>query len=233
MTAMSDTPSNWTCRSDSVDTTLAIGAAVARVAQAGDVIALSGELGAGKTQFVRGLADGLGIGRDCVTSPTFVMCQEYDAVEKEGLRLVHIDAYRLEGTRDAESIGWDDSQELRRDAVVAIEWADRLTEVLGDDRLDVLIKHVDEQTRRFTITPTRHWRSRWRSLVDTLDRAISANEPTAAPSPCPVCGKDVLPSTDSYPFCNKRCRLIDLGRWLNGNYVISRPIELSDIEESD
>lgn len=230
---MSDSGSIWHGRSKSLDETLAIGAAIARLASAGDVIALSGELGAGKTQFVRGMADGLSIGRMAVSSPTFVLSQEYDAAEEGGLRLVHIDAYRLEGALDGESIGLDGGDDLRKDAVVAIEWADRLPELIGDDCLQVEIEHEGEDSRILAITPRGNWVNRSDVMADSLkafESPISVDEKS---TPCPICEKDAMPSAQNYPFCSGRCRNVDLGRWLNGSYVISRPIEQADLEQDD
>ena len=85
------------------------------------MIALTGDLGCGKTTFVQGLARGLGVSeREYVTSPTFTLINEYDA----RLALVHVDLYRLDTGLDMLDIGFDEV--LERDAVVAIEWADKL-----------------------------------------------------------------------------------------------------------
>ncbi|MFP4145840.1 MAG: DNA gyrase inhibitor YacG [Phycisphaeraceae bacterium] len=56
---------------------------------------------------------------------------------------------------------------------------------------------------------------------------------TGAPQPCPICGEKVEGKAETFPFCSKRCRQIDLGKWLGGEYVISRPIEQSDLEEGE
>ena len=112
--------------------TQAVGAALANVLNGGQVIALHGDLGAGKTTFVQGLARGLGVtGR--VSSPTFVLVNQYTAAR--GLRLVHIDTYRLGAALDeAEAIGLE---ELLDDptAIVAIEWAERVAALLPPDHL--------------------------------------------------------------------------------------------------
>jgi tRNA threonylcarbamoyladenosine biosynthesis protein TsaE len=103
----------------------------------GDVVLLSGPLGAGKTAFVRGLARGLGVDPDEVSSPTFTLVHEYRGGR---LRLFHADLYRL-GTAAAEDLGLD---ELGiRDGVLAIEWPDRLGHGFRD-AIDVQIDVVDE-----------------------------------------------------------------------------------------
>ena len=109
--------------SGSEDETHRIAAALAASLQPGAVVLLSGDLGAGKTAFVRGLAQGLGIDSADVTSPTFTLVHEY----REGrLPLVHVDLYRLEQV-DLDELGMD--SELAARGVLAIEWAERLVRV--------------------------------------------------------------------------------------------------------
>ena len=107
--------------------TVALGRAVGRVVRAGDVIALEGELGAGKTRFVRGVCEGMGLDPAQVSSPTFVVVNEY-AAAREGAAatcaLRHVDAYRLGGAGELESVGWD--RVVDGTAVVVIEWASRV-----------------------------------------------------------------------------------------------------------
>jgi tRNA threonylcarbamoyladenosine biosynthesis protein TsaE len=146
--------------------TFAIAQAVARLARPGDVVGLIGELGAGKTQFVRGLAAGLGLDPQQVSSPTFVIVQEYEPDHPDQPVLVHIDAYRLAGPGDLESIGWDDQgQELRDQAVVAVEWADLIRDSLGPDWLEARLDHAGPG-RRITLIP----HGRWLAEADTLAR---------------------------------------------------------------
>ncbi|HEY2343676.1 MAG TPA: tRNA (adenosine(37)-N6)-threonylcarbamoyltransferase complex ATPase subunit type 1 TsaE [Chthoniobacteraceae bacterium] len=111
--------------SHSAAETFALGVRVAESARAGDVFALRGDLGAGKTHFVKGLAAGLGANPEAVTSPTFTLIHEY---EGRHLRLIHFDFYRLESEDEAASLGFDDY--LDGSGVLAIEWADKFPAML-------------------------------------------------------------------------------------------------------
>ncbi len=206
--------------------TLAIGSAIAGAARGGDVIALVGELGAGKTQLVRGLARGLGLEPKRVTSPTFVLMHEYEPAHDRGLTLVHIDAYRVASLGDLESLGWSNDADLRQNTVVAVEWADRLGESL-DDALVVTIEHAGDEMRRLVIAPGRAWHARWHELTTALDTYVEQTPRT----PCPICRRPVAADAATFPFCSRRCRTIDLGRWIDGRYTISRPVEQSDLDE--
>ena len=110
--------------SNSEEDTRAIASAFAKHLQAGAVVLLSGDLGAGKTAFVRGLADGLLINTDEVTSPTFTLVHEYRGGR---LPLIHVDLYRLERV-DLDEIGLD--QDLAITGVIAVEWAERMSRAI-------------------------------------------------------------------------------------------------------
>lgn len=207
--------------------TVAIGAAVASLCRGGDVVAMVGELGAGKTQFVRGLARGLGLEPARVSSPTFVLMHEYEPAAPGGLTLVHIDAYRVASLGDLESLGWDGDPDLRRGTVVAVEWADRLAEQMDAQALRVVIDHQGDTARRVTLTAGSAWRDRWVTLAAAVDTYIEV----ARTTPCPICRTPVAEGAATFPFCSPRCRTIDLGRWIDGRYAITRPVEQSDLEE--
>lgn len=175
---MSQTDSTIKLVSHSVEQTVAIAAAVGQVAKAGDLIGLIGELGAGKTQFVRGLAEGLGITPRKVSSPTFVFLQEYLADEEapDALVLAHIDAYRLAGEDDLQSIGWEGhAEELRSGAVLAVEWADRICDAMGADWLQVSLEHADD-SRVITLSPQGSWLDRMPGLQCHLDQLTPKNK---------------------------------------------------------
>ncbi len=116
-----------------------LGERLGRAARSGDVFALWGELGAGKTVFVRGLARGMGVS-GLVSSPTFVLVNEYDGA----VPLFHVDFYRLDPSQLG-TVGWEEY--LDRGGVVAIEWADRAAAALPEERLDVRLEHVAESKR--------------------------------------------------------------------------------------
>jgi len=125
----------WFFHSRDPDETFERGAALGRsIGAHGLAIALIGPLGAGKTVFVKGLASGLGIDPRVVSSPTFVIAQQY-AIAEGPETLHHVDLYRLESSLELDSIGFDDM--LGRGQVVAVEWADRFPEVLGREYLSI------------------------------------------------------------------------------------------------
>ena len=119
-------------RTHSESETEAVGEALATTLSPGTVIAFTGDLGAGKTAFTRGLARGLGI-RERVTSPTFTIVNEYEGGR---LPLFHFDMYRLESSEELFDIGWEDY--LRRGGVCAVEWSEKVADALvGALRVDI------------------------------------------------------------------------------------------------
>jgi tRNA threonylcarbamoyladenosine biosynthesis protein TsaE len=131
--------------SRSADETRELAARLADVAQAGDVVALIGELGAGKTQFAKGFAVGLGV-TATVNSPSFVLMSEYAG----RLPLFHLDLFRLADAREAIAGGLVD--ERQAEGVTVIEWAERLGPALPTDRLDVRIDGTGDDPRTILLT---------------------------------------------------------------------------------
>jgi tRNA threonylcarbamoyladenosine biosynthesis protein TsaE len=200
-------------------------------------ILLSGELGAGKTTFVRGLAEGLGADGGAVASPTFTMRMDHRGERS----LAHIDAWRLQSD-ELESIGFDEL--LEGDGVVAIEWPERIASALPARHIRLRLEHAAPQEehgeagRTATIDATALGPRESARIREGLELLVRA--PRISPPSCPVCGKPLSfdgfssggsaasppagesraaqagESADptSAPFCSPRCRLADLGDWL-------------------
>ena len=133
---------------NSPEETEALGADLAGRLEPGTVIAFTGDLGAGKTAFVRGLARGLGV-RERVTSPTFTIVNEYEGGR---LPLFHFDMYRLASSEALFDIGWEDY--LARGGVCAVEWSENIADALEGDLVRVDLRRGDgENERIITITP--------------------------------------------------------------------------------
>jgi tRNA threonylcarbamoyladenosine biosynthesis protein TsaE len=127
-----------------------LGARLGAILQPGDVVCLSGEMGAGKTVFSAGVGVGWGA-LALLTSPTFTLVHEHHR-EKDRVRLYHLDCYRLKGASDVDSIGYDDLMDGR--GVVVIEWPERIMSVLPKDRLWVRLRVLDPARRNLTFEGT-------------------------------------------------------------------------------
>jgi len=139
--------------------TQAIAERLGRLLAAGDVLALVGPLGAGKTTFVQGLARGLGVPPDRhVASPTFALVNEHPG----RVPLVHADLYRIEDARELAELGLTDAFDR---AAVAIEWLDRFPDAAPTERLEIAIAFAPGDARTLTFTPTG---ARAAALVDRL-----------------------------------------------------------------
>ena len=123
--------------------TEAIGRAIGMSATAGDVVGLLGELGAGKTRLVKGIAGGLEVTeQEKVKSPTFVIVREHPG----RLRLFHVDAYRLSGAAELWGLGWEEM--LNQGGLTVVEWAERVSQALPADRLSVELEIAGSNSRR-------------------------------------------------------------------------------------
>ena len=132
--------------SHSPEETEDIGARLAEQLEPGAVVAFTGDLGAGKTAFTRGLARGLGV-PDRITSPTFTIVNEYEGGR---LPLFHFDMYRLGSADELFDIGWEDY--LRRGGVCAVEWSENIADALEEDAVRVDIRRgASDQERVITI----------------------------------------------------------------------------------
>lgn len=116
----------------------------------GEVLALHGDLGGGKTTFAKGLAEGLKV-NDIITSPTFVLLKVYPGkIGDKKIELVHIDAYRVESIEDIKSVGIEDYLD-RQDVVLVIEWAEKIQEILPENVININFKQASENEREIQI----------------------------------------------------------------------------------
>jgi len=132
---------SWEVETMGEEATEALGESLASCLQAGDVLALHGELGAGKTCLVRGLARGLEVDENLVASPSFTLLNEYEG----RLPLYHLDCYRLDDPEAVAELGLEDYYRGR--GVLAIEWAERVPD-LPEEGLEITIEWLDENRRR-------------------------------------------------------------------------------------
>ncbi|HYE63736.1 MAG TPA: tRNA (adenosine(37)-N6)-threonylcarbamoyltransferase complex ATPase subunit type 1 TsaE [Phycisphaerales bacterium] len=216
--------------SDSEEATGALAAGLASVLASGDVLALEGDLGAGKTTFVRALAGALGVDTSLVSSPTFVFVNEYPIPPAArnalaGGRITHVDAYRLTSEEDLDALGWDrlfdhHSRQAATDSVALIEWPRRIAKALPDECAWIEIAAAGPSRRQITLRLPGSWESRPR-LEWLRDR-----EPTK----CRVTGRWVSPTSATYPFIDERARDADMYQWFTGGYKTSREIKPTDEE---
>jgi tRNA threonylcarbamoyladenosine biosynthesis protein TsaE len=135
--------------------TMEAGRELAGQLSGGDVVLLSGDLGAGKTTFAQGIARGLGV-RGPVQSPTFTLIAEYDAPQiGPGAMFVHVDLYRLDGAPDVESIGFEEYLD-RDDVVTVVEWPERASVDLFPDHWSAEIALREGDLRQIAVTGPKH-----------------------------------------------------------------------------
>jgi tRNA threonylcarbamoyladenosine biosynthesis protein TsaE len=231
-----------TFHTSSEDETITLGAAIGRLLRPGDVLGLDGELGAGKTRLVRGIAEGLGLDPSQVSSPTYVLIHEYtrpsgtSGTTGESGRFVeaplfHADAYRLSGPEELDSLGWE--RVIHGFGVVVVEWAERIAAALNEEPSfgRMRIQAEGPTTRRLDLVVPAAWRQRdaWRGLSALADRATAPRGGTR----CPVTGVPVPPDSPTFPFASERARMADLGRWFSGTYMVSRELNENDLDDPD
>ncbi len=149
--------------SHSIDETQRLGEQLGKLARAGDVLCLEGDLGSGKTCFTQGLGRGLGV-VEAIHSPTFILANEHRSGR---LPLYHIDVYRMRGADEAIGIGLDDY--VYGDGVCVIEWAEKIDVVLPAERLWIKFRHIDETQRDLTLHATG---ARYEELLDKIKRSL-------------------------------------------------------------
>ena len=138
---MQDKTGTYVWRTEGVEDTIALGHAFAQHLREGDILVLTGDLGAGKTQLTKGIAAGLGVVDD-VTSPTFNILMAYEGRE---LPLYHFDLYRLEDADQLEDTGIYDV--LGGDGPCVIEWGEQFAREIGDERLDVIVSRLEDEAK--------------------------------------------------------------------------------------
>jgi tRNA threonylcarbamoyladenosine biosynthesis protein TsaE len=154
---------SFTYLSSSVEKTVKLGWQLGGLLIKGDILALIGDLGGGKTWFTKGVATGLGIEPDLIVSPTFTLVNEYQGSQK----LFHIDLYRLKNR--TEILGLDIDDYLEGEGVTVIEWADRWPRSLPQERIQVNLKMVDDHTRELKFSGN-HPRSS--KVIKTLKKRV-------------------------------------------------------------
>lgn len=148
--------------SNSVKRTLIIGSKIAANLRKGDILCLSGELGSGKTVLIKGIASGLGINKDKVISPTFILMREHRT--KENTDFYHFDFYRLKDYRDILILGYEEY--FYADAITAIEWPNRMKHLIPQERLDIGLSVKGVTARLINITAQG---SRYKQLLRNIN----------------------------------------------------------------
>jgi len=162
---------------------LLLGGAIGEMIEPGDILALWGELAAGKTLLARGIAAGLGVAPEVrITSPTFTIINEYQA----RLRLYHLDLYRIASPYELETLPWQES--LFGNGVAVIEWPERLGRLLPADRWDIRFSITGDESREITICGRgRRNRTRMAKWAETLKKVQAE----------PACGERRVASCES------------------------------------
>jgi tRNA threonylcarbamoyladenosine biosynthesis protein TsaE len=154
---LSNAPAHLTLELPDLPATQALAGRLAPSARAGDLLALKGDLGAGKTAFARAFIRARGSSEE-VPSPTFTLVQTYELPD---VPVWHFDLYRLKGPEEVEELGWD---EARAGAITLVEWPERLGFLLPADRLDIELQQSGESARTARLSGFGHWRERLQTV---------------------------------------------------------------------
>lgn len=154
---------------------LRLGARIGEQVESGDVFALWGELGSGKTLFTRGIARGMGVPRQIpITSPTFTIINEYDGRQHH---LYHLDLYRVTTIEELETLPWRET--LFGEGIAVVEWPDRLGALLPENRWDISFEFLDDESRIITLAARgeSHGTRFARLAPELIEIASQGNEP--------------------------------------------------------
>ena len=212
--------------------TAALGEALGALLRAGDVLGLDGPLGAGKTTLTRSIAAGMGLDPRRVSSPTFVIVNEYTREPNEpphepresgtapagGAGLAHVDAYRLSGPGELDAVDWDRLVDPASGVAIVVEWAGRIEGALPPRRTGrIRIEPEGERTRRMEILLPRPWAKRLPAtrLTELCGKPVDV-------TPCPITGEPTPTDSPTWPFASQQARMADLHRWFAGEYRLSR-----------
>lgn len=164
---MAENVSTFHFTTTSPQQTEALGAALAKLLPAGTLLALRGDLAAGKTCFVHGLAKGLGV-EGQVSSPTFTLINEY----RGETTLYHLDLYRLDSIREIIDLGLEEMFE-DPEGICAVEWAERMESILPERRVDIQFEHVEGDARRIKMVAHGHSMGGWQAALEHAIKTAS------------------------------------------------------------
>ena len=155
--------------SRSPEQTRRVGMRLGRALQAGDLICLQGDLGAGKTTFVQGIAQGWG-SLDSVSSPTFILVNIYRRADQS--QLFHMDAYRLDSTPEAEELDLDS---MLAEGALIVEWPERMAGLIPTERLWIQLEHIDAEDEEREMKFKAHGK-RYDELLDMIRHAVMGGD---------------------------------------------------------
>jgi tRNA threonylcarbamoyladenosine biosynthesis protein TsaE len=160
--------------SESPEQSLYWGKLLGMLLKEGDVVALVGELGAGKTTLTQGIADGLGVGKECyITSPTFTIINEY----KGRVPVYHLDFYRIDSPSEIENLGLEEY--LQGKGVAIVEWAEKIETFLPREYLMIMLDYVDYSVRKMGM---RGIGTRYAEIVKSIEMKTGEEENTGGVS---------------------------------------------------